>query len=130
MSQNPHDIPRLARAYRLLVLWFGSHLIVGLLTIVSRSGVRLTVAPIPFPPETPLEIALFTGNLVVFVAVGYYAYRTGEALGSRVPLLWVLGMVTPFVSIIVLLTLSSRAAAICRQNGIPVGFFGPKLSSR
>jgi hypothetical protein len=87
-------------------------------------------APIPFPPETPLEIALFTGNLVVFVAVGYYAYRTGEALGSRVPLLWVLGMVTPFVSIIVLLTLSSRAAAICRQNGIPVGFFGPKLSSR
>jgi hypothetical protein len=130
MSQNPPDIPRLARAYRRLVLWFGSSLIVGLVWVVSQSGVRLTLAPTPFPPETLLEIALFIGNLVIFVAVAYYAYRTGEALGSRVPLLWVLAMVTPFVSIIALLTLSSRAAAICRQNGIPVGFFGPKLVAR
>ena len=129
MSQNPPDIPRLARAYRRLVLWFGSHLIVTLV-FVFRSGVRLTFAPIQFPPVTPLEIALFIGDLVIFVAVAYYAYRTGKALGSRVPLLWVLAMVTPFVSIIALLVLSSKAAAICRQNGIPVGFFGPNLSSR
>jgi hypothetical protein len=127
MSHNPPDIPRLARAYRHLVLWFGSHLIVGLVT-VFRSGVRLTFAPIQFPPVTPLEFALVIGNLVIFIAVAYYAYRTGEALGSRVPLLWVLAMVTPLVSIVALLTLSSRAAAICRQHGIPVGFFGPNLS--
>lgn len=75
----------------------------------------------------PLRIALIIANLVIVVALAYYAYRTAEALGAPNPVLWVVGLV--LFNFIALALLSSKAATICREKGIPVGLLGPKLSS-
>jgi len=128
MTEKLPDIPRLAYTYRRLVLWVGAHLLLFLTQFVFLSAVPLKLAAsIDFQPGTVVWTALLIFNLVTLAALAYYGYRTAQALGSRVPLLWAVAMVVPGVIIISLLVLSYRAAAICRANGIPVGFFGPKL---
>ena len=75
----------------------------------------------------PGRIALAIVSLVTALALAYYSYRTAEALGEPTPGLWVAGFV--LLNIIALAFLSSKAATICRQNGIPVGLPGPRLPS-
>ncbi|HXA15925.1 MAG TPA: hypothetical protein VN380_02980 [Thermoanaerobaculia bacterium] len=140
MNEKPPDIPRLAIAYRHLVLWFGAQLFVTLASVLlqfAAHGRSVGSAANPLMvPLTPATIsssatvaALAIGHFVIFVALALYSYRTADALGSPVALLWVIAMVVPVVSLFALLLLSSRAAAICQANGIPVGLFGPKLPS-
>lgn len=130
MTEKLPDIPRLAYAYRRLVLWVGAHLVLFLTQFVFLSAVQLKLAAsIDLQPGTAAWTAFLIGNLVILAALAHYGYRTAEALGSPVPLLWAAAMVVPGFVVISLLVLSYRAAAICRANGIPVGFFGPKLAS-
>jgi hypothetical protein len=140
MNEKPPDIPRLAIAYRRLVLWFGAQLFVNLASVLLQFAapggavgsqakplmVPLTLATIS---SSATATALAICTLVIFVALAFYAYRTADALGSRAPFVWAVAMVVPLVNIIGLLVLSSRAATLCQANGIPVGLFGPKLSS-
>ena len=130
MTEKLPDIPRLAYAYHRLVLWVGAHLLLFLAWYVFLSARQFKLASIDVQSGTPEWAALLIVNLVTLSALAYYGYRTAEALGSRVSLLWAVAMVVPGVIMISLLALSYRAAAICRANGIPVGFFGPKLSSQ
>ncbi len=140
MNEKPPDIPRLAIAYRRLVLWFGAQLFVTLASVLLQFAAHGRTVGSPtnplMVPLTPATIsssapvaALAIGHFFIFVALTLYSYRTADALGSPVPLLWVMAMVVPAVSLIALLVLSSRAATICQANGIPVGLFGPKLPS-
>jgi hypothetical protein len=146
MNEKPTDIPRLAVAYRRLVLWFGAQLLVPLGSIVFQFAVQGRTAGSPAKPlmepvtwatifsqsslpATAAAIALVIGSLVISVALAFYAYHTADALGSTVPILWVVAMVVPLANLLALLALSSKAATICQASGIPVGFFGPKLSS-
>jgi len=140
MNEKPPDIPRLAIAYRRLVLWFGAQLFVTLASVLFQFAAQGRTVGSPtnplIVPLTPATIsssatvaALAIGHFVIFVALALYSYRTADALGSPVPLVWVMAMVVPMVSMIALLVLSSRAATICQANGIPVGLFGPKLPS-
>ncbi|HSY47752.1 MAG TPA: hypothetical protein VLC46_02980 [Thermoanaerobaculia bacterium] len=119
-TEKPPDIPRLAHAYRRLVLWFGAQLFLTLASIAIQPvlGQRWAI---------PLKTALVIGHFVIVVALAYYAYRTAEALGAPNPAVWVVGLV--LFNFIALALLSSKAATICREKGIPVGLFGPRLSS-
>ena len=116
------DVPKLASSYRRLVLWFGGQLVVGCggnllspLVYASSGGVD------PWP--------LFTlVSLCTLAALSYYGGRTAAALGSTVPWLWGAAMFVPCANAITLLVLSHRATVACRANGIPVGFFGPRIS--
>ena len=112
------DVPKLASAYRLLVLWFGAQLIVGLGRVaILGAGVDNVV----------LSLAVLVGTVVTILALAYYGYLTPTALGSRVGWLWGLAMFVPCANVITLLLLSSKATTACRANGIKVGFFGPKV---
>ncbi|NOZ77641.1 MAG: hypothetical protein GXP48_00400 [Acidobacteria bacterium] len=118
------DMGMLAASYRRLVLWAGVQyviIIVGAFAIILARGYAETVLAV--------ALARVLGILVTIVALAIYAYRTASALGSRVGVLWAVAMVIPFWNVITILVLSSRATKACRNAGIPVGFFGPKLEA-
>jgi len=105
------------------VSWVGIQLLV-----YFASGAIGALEP---PPSLSLLIGLFSAGaiLVTVVMVLITTYRTAKALGSSVPLLWVIGMFIPLFNVIFLLVLSSKATALCRAHGVPVGFLGPKLQA-
>ena len=119
MTEKPPDIPRLAYAYRRLVLWFGAQLYVNVVSFFLQPvlGQRWAIS---------VRIALTVANLVIVVAMAYYAYHTAAALGAPNPEVWVVGLV--LFNFIALALLSSKAATICKAKGIPIGLLGPKLS--
>jgi hypothetical protein len=126
MATKPPDVTRLAHSYRRLVLWFGVQLLLTFASMALNAPYR--------DVEPPTSVALLSGAVSLgmistLVALAIYSYRTADALGASVPLLWVVAMVIPCINVITLLALSSRATAACRACGIPVGFLGPKVSS-
>lgn len=119
-TEKQPDIPRLAYAYRRLVLWFGAQLYLNIVSLFLQPVLRQRWA-------IPFRIVFVIVNLVIAVALAYYAYRTAEAIGSPDPAAWVVGLV--LFNFIALALLSSKAATICKEQGIEVGLLGPKLSS-
>lgn len=117
------DVPKLASAYRRLVLWFGAQL------IVSFGGLALPPLLGSGPENVALSLAILAGTIATIVALAYYGYHTATALGSDVGWVWGLAMFVPCANVITLLVLSYKATAACRANGIPVGFFGPKITA-
>lgn len=118
------NVQELAFAYRRLVLWFGAQLILGLLQLglqptAARGGAGAVM----------LSLLIFVAAIVILCALAYYGYKTASALGSTVAWLWGIAMFVPCVNLLTLLTLSSKATRMCRANGIPVGFLGPKIDS-
>ncbi|MBK5256112.1 MAG: hypothetical protein JJE39_08770 [Vicinamibacteria bacterium] len=117
---TPIDVPGLAHAYRRLVVWFGVQLVLSMVSSGNRT------------PESGLGTALLSllilaGVLTTLAALVYYGFRTAQALGSGAPWLWALAMFIPCANVLTLLALSSNATKACRDNGIPVGFLGPKV---
>ena len=106
------NVANLAKNYRALVLGVGVQILV---TAAIRTAPDLSLIAAPI-------------LLVTIGALTYYAYQTAKAVGAGTPVLWAVAMFIPCINIITLLVLSSKAQAVCRANGIPVGFFGPKVS--
>lgn len=110
-GKTPTSISNLAHSYRQLVLWVGVQILVS----------------IGLPVLESLSLILLPALIVTIVALAFYAFRTAEALGSSSPPLWAVAMLIPCINIITLLVLSSKATEICRANGVPVGFLGPRV---
>lgn len=110
-KRTPATISNLAVSYRQLVLWVGAQILisVGLLLLDS------------------LALIFVPALIVTIIALAFYAFRMAEALGSSSALLWAVAMLIPCVNIITLLVLSSKAAEVCRANGVSVGFLGPRI---
>jgi hypothetical protein len=105
------NITRLAVSYRQLVLWVGLQILISL-------GLLL------FDSLSPLLVPALVATII---ALAFYAFRTAEALGSPSAPLWAVAMLIPCINVITLLVLSSNATGMCRANGVPVGFFGPRV---
>jgi hypothetical protein len=58
----------------------------------------------------------------------YFIYKLASALKSKVPILWVLGMFVPLLSLILLLVLSQGATKAIQSAGFKVGLMGAKVS--
>lgn len=108
---TPTTISNLAISYRQLVLWLGAQILISLGLLLFDS----------------LAIILVPALAATIIALAFYAFRTAEALGSSSALLWAVAMLIPCINIITLLVLSSKATAVCRANGIPVGLLGPRV---
>lgn len=121
MPWNEPDIPKLAVAYRWLVVWFGIQLVI----FVGGSMIAVVLGESALGALFAL-VRLAVG-LATVVALAIYAYRTATALGSNVGFLWAIAMLIPLLNAITLLVLSARSTKACREAGVPVGFFGPKL---
>jgi hypothetical protein len=110
-KKTPTNISNLALSYRQLVLWVGVQILISLGLLVFNS----------------LSLILVPALVATIIALAFYAYRTAEALGSSSAPLWAVAMLIPCINIITLLVLSSKATAVCRANGVPVGFLGPRV---
>jgi len=106
-----HDIAKLARNYRQLVLWVALQLLISLLAML-------------LPNTLPLVFGV--SLLVSAFALAYYSFQTAEALGQS-GLSWAVAMLVPGLNLITLAALSSKATQVCRANNIPVGLLGPQL---
>lgn len=117
------DAPALAHAYRWLVIWFGIQLAAGI-------GRVFLIAAFADSPGGAGLLAVFVpaAILVTLGGMAYYAFRTAQALGSRVPFLWGFALVIPLLNVLSLIALSMKATRACRANGIAVGLLGPKLA--
>jgi hypothetical protein len=111
--QKRSTATQVAASYRQLVLWVGGQIVVSLGALIFGRGL--------------LSLLLAVALLVTIIALSIYAYRTADALGSSAAPLWAVAMLVPCINIITLLVLSSKATEVCRANGIPVGFLGPRV---
>jgi hypothetical protein len=121
VSEPVPDIPSLAVNYRNLILWFGMQLVLGSGSLVFRVLV---------PNVSPQVVSTIgtLGYVPIAIALVIYAYRTARSLGSTAAAVWAIAMLVPCLNLITLLILSANATRVCRQHGIPVGFFGPRIS--
>ena len=119
MKEPVADIASLALNYRNLVLWFGMQLVFSV-----GSGTLGVLAPNDHFKQAGSTVI----TVGITIALVVYAYRTARSLGSTVPWVWAIAMVAPCVNVFTLLILSANATRVCRQHGIPVGFFGPRIS--
>jgi hypothetical protein len=110
-KKTPTNISNLALSYRQLVLWVGAQIIISIGLLVFNS----------------LSVILVPALVATTIALAFYAYRTAEALGSSSAPLWAVAMLIPCINIVTLLILSSKATDVCRANGVPVGFLGPRV---
>jgi hypothetical protein len=110
--QKRLNATHVASSYRQLVLWVGAQLVISLSVMLFGRVLSLLLVP---------------ALLITVVALAIYAYRTADALGSSAAPLWAVAMLVPCINIITLLVLSSKATEVCRANGIPVGFLGPRV---
>jgi hypothetical protein len=115
------DVADLAFSYRRLVLWFGVQL------AISCGGAGLLAPLDKSPLVLPLLLIMVFGVFATLVGLAYYGYRTSRALGDRQPWAWAVVMPVPYVNVVALLALSSRARRACTAHGIPVGLLGPKI---
>ncbi len=122
MQSSTLDVPKLAIAYRRLVLWFGGQLVIAVF------GPVLSLVAGETPLGTMIALLGLLGWLVTVCALTYYAFRTASALGSLVAIVWAIAMFVPYINAITLLVLSSKATKACREAGVPVGFLGPQVS--
>lgn len=115
------DAEAIAKHYRRLVLLVGAQLV---LSVFFRGQ-----GPAMSQGEAVLALILLPVLIGVTVYLVATAYRLARYLGAGVPVLWAVAMFIPCLNIIMLLVLSSKAQAWCRQYGIKVGFFGPTKES-
>jgi len=116
------DISSLALNYRNLIFAFSTQLLLG----VGSTNLGVLPLPDPSPPLVRLLVTFTHGGIMLALAI--YAYRTARSLGSRAALAWAIAMPVPVVNLIALIILSSNVTQVCRRHGIPVGFFGPRIS--
>jgi len=140
MAETSLNLRDLTVAYRRLVLWVGVNVLATLSFLFlqtmwphhrEKSGLfsLFTITTVDGGlGYLVLSYAMSTVNLVVVAALMIYTYRTAKALAFSSLALWgsVLAMLVPSLPIIVLGVLSSKAGKVCRDNGIPVGLFGPR----
>lgn len=124
---QPQPVPfetaeKIAKLYRRLVLLVGSQLLLGYFVLLPAGATESAAGGL-------LALVASLALLGVTVAMVVTTYRLAASLDAGAPALWAAGMFFGCVAIILLLVLSYKAQAWCRQYGIKVGFFGPTKES-
>jgi hypothetical protein len=114
---------RVAILYRRIVLLIGGQLLGSVLGQVMAAAAGDT------PLLALVGLLVLLGALALGVLCAVATYQLMRELGSPVPWLWAIAIFIPCVSIIVLLILSARAQAWCKERGIKVGLLGPTKES-
>ncbi len=132
MVSTENNLPALAHSYRRLVLWVGVQIVASLpqsflMVQQDLSAAGRVNAADPGWASVILTLAASAMIWASVVALAIYGYRTARSLGSSVAWVWAIAMVVPLVNLLSLLVLSRKATNVCRQHGIPVGLFGPKI---
>jgi hypothetical protein len=116
---------RIAILYRRIVLLVGGQLAANFL----GQALAISAQPANAPVLAYLGLAALVGSLVAHVMCAIASYQLMRELGSPVPWLWAIAILVPCVSILLLLVVSLRTQAWCRERGIRVGLVGPTRES-
>lgn len=119
------EAAKTASLYRRLVLLVGAHYMVVFLLIPI---VAIADSSTAGSSSIPLMLALAT-VFVIFVTTIATSHQLVSRLGASQPLLWSLGMLVPWINLVVIWKVSSLATAWCRRFGIQMGFLGPTKAS-
>lgn len=120
------DAEAIAKQYRRLVILVGLQLLLSCMIRVPAASAAIAE---PSLGTALLIMGLAVALLFIVAALVVSAYRLAGLLGEGVPVLWAAAMFVPCLNILVLLVLSSKAQAWCRQYGIKVGLLGPTKQS-
>lgn len=121
MTDPARSISDLAVNYRRLVLCFACQFLLNPVVAV------LSDIAISAPSEWTLAPIVQLLYLAITLALVFFSYRTARAAGSSQAWVWAIAMLVPCINIITLLALSAKATAMCREQGVAVGFFGPRI---
>lgn len=67
-------------------------------------------------------------GMLVLMMIGVYQLASALGSGTGTCVLYVIGMLIPLVSLIILLTVNQKATNLLKRNGIKVGLMGAKVS--
>lgn len=76
-----------------------------------------------------MQLGLVAVALAFTVLMLIQVYRLTRAMGSKVPVLWLLAMLVPCLNLITLLALNSKACAFLQKAGVQVGLLGPSAAT-
>jgi hypothetical protein len=114
-------LDRVAFSFRALIGLVGMQAVVAIARAMSLSAVGRARG------DREIVSTLFALLLLALgVAAAVQAKRLADALQLGSPMAYAFATFIPGVSIVALLSLSSRATDWCRLRGISVGLFGPK----
>lgn len=122
---------QVASSFRALLIWYGCNL---LAVLASRALGGFTERSLQLDKLLVLWLLLMQLGLVA-VALAFtvlmliQVYRLTRAMGSKVPVLWLLAMLVPCLNLITLLALNSKACAFLQKAGVQVGLLGPSAAT-
>ena len=67
-------------------------------------------------------------SLVMSIITMYFIYQIGTGLKMKYVWLWLVGMLIPLLSLILILVMNSKATSFIRKNGFTVGLLGAKIT--
>ena len=116
------DLERVGFSFKALIGLVGLQAIVAIARALSLSAVGQGRG------DREVVTTLFALVLLALgVAAAIQAKRLADALQVGNPMGYAVATLIPGVSIVALLSLSSRATEWCRLRGVAVGLFGPKV---
>ena len=83
--------------------------------------------PVIEPLAILISIAKTLADIGIVILLVVTAYRLMKRMHATAPALWGLSMLIPYFNIVMLIVINSMAQTFCRERGIKVGLFGPKL---
>jgi hypothetical protein len=111
-----------ASHYRRLVLLVGAQILLGVgMQVFSLGG--------PSVALTVLALVVLLAALGASIAMAVTVYRLMSLLQEGVPVLWAIAIFVPVVNLLILLVISSKAQAWCREHRVYVGLLGPAKAS-
>jgi hypothetical protein len=79
-------------------------------------------------PGPEVIFAVLVISVLVYGAVSVYGLAS-EFRGKVIAVIYVIGLLVPFLGLLLLMSLSGKATKILRENGIRVGFLGADPNS-
>ena len=127
VTLSPREVLRVAKAHR-AALWC----MLGIILLSVFNGAFSSLAPRDMSQGGALvamvvHSGVFFCSLGLLVAMCIFVYRLAGGLGSKVAVLWSIGMIMPCLNLLFLLGLSVRATRVLRAHGARVGLMGADI---
>lgn len=123
LGATVEQVQKVGRAFRSLLIWFAIEQLTAIFIQALPFGDHSS------PGQNVMMGAIALGA-VVLILVGLVmtlisVYRIASGMGSSTGILYVVGMLMPCVSLLVLLAVNSQAKTWLEARGVPVGLLGP-----
>ena len=119
------QIRQVARAQRQIM----RVILIAILAMVMMPAMAYSTAGLPVPEA--LALLVVGGAMLAVVAmmmISVYNLTAALQMGMTSRVLILIGMITPYINILLLLIINQMATKLLRRNSIRVGLMGAKLS--